>query len=136
MAKIESKKVQVAAPSHTVFEFLSDFSHFEKLLPADKVSKVTIAEKVISFQINGLATIGMRLESSQSPNLLHIVSEGKNPFDFTLDIHLNEINASTTEAYLVFDGNMNPFLKMMVEKPLGQFFNQLADRLSDRYQAG
>lgn len=136
MAKIESKKVTVAAPAQTVFDFLSDFSHFEQLLPADKVSKVSIQPNIISFQINGLASIGMRLASSQAPNLLHIVSEGKNPFDFILDIHLKELSASSTEAGLVFDGNMNPFLKMMVEKPLSQFFNQLADKLSDRYQAG
>ena len=136
MAKIESKKVLVAAPAQTVFDFLADFSHFEQLLPADKVSKVAIQPESISFQINGLASIGMRLASTQVPTLLHIVSEGKNPFDFTLDIHLKEVSSNSTEAFLIFDGNMNPFLKMMVEKPLTQFFNQLAERLRDRYQAG
>ena len=74
----------------------------------------------------------MKLDSSEENKLIHIVSNGKNPFDFTLDIHLKEQD-SVTESQLVFEGKMNAFMKMMAEKPLTNFFNLLADNLTTHF---
>ena len=43
-----------------------------------------------------------------------MTSKGKNPFDFVLDVDMNEVEGGT-EAQLIFDGKMNPFMKAMVD---------------------
>jgi carbon monoxide dehydrogenase subunit G len=132
MATFSSNKVAVPASSNDIFNFLTDLNNLQKLMPGDKIDQWQSDAETCSFQIKGLAKIGMKLDSTEENKKIHIVSNGKNPFDFTLDIHLNEQGAST-ESQLIFDGNMNAFMKMMAEKPLTNFFNLLADNLKAHF---
>ena len=42
---------------------------------------------------------------------------------------MNPVNDTQTEVQLLFEGKFNPFLKMMVEKPLQNFINSLTDKI-------
>ena len=75
-----------------------------------------------------MARIGLKKESQVESNLIKISSFGKVPFTFTLDIHLVEKENDTCEAYMLFEGDINAFMKMMVEKPLSNFFNMLVTK--------
>ena len=130
MSKIESDKVQVSKSSEEVFTFLSDFNNFEKLMP-EQVSDWKADKESCSFNIKGLASIGMRIVEKKPNNYIKIVSDGKVPFNFTLNVYLNEIDKTKTEGQLIFESDMNPFMKMMAEKPLKNFFNMLAGKLKD-----
>lgn len=130
MSKIESDKVQVNKSSQEVFEFLSDFNNFEKLMP-EQVSDWKSDKERCSFNIKGLASIGMKIVEKQPNNYIKIVSDGKVPFNFTLNVYLTEIDKTKTEGQLIFESDMNPFMKMMAEKPLKNFFNMLAGKLKD-----
>ncbi|KAB1066178.1 hypothetical protein [Salibacter halophilus] len=128
MAKIESKEVTINEKSTTLSKFLGNLNNLQKLMPEDKISDWESDEDSCRFQIKGLAKIGMRKSSEDSSKVV-MESEGKNPFDFTLTINLDEKGDDTT-AKILFDGKMNPFMKAMVEKPLTNFFNMLADKLA------
>jgi carbon monoxide dehydrogenase subunit G len=130
---IETNKVELKASQEQVFEFLSDFRNFEKLIPKDKVSKWNATEDTCSFNINGMADIGMKIVEKSPFSVINIKSEGKNPFEFTLNGFIEEKGENQCIAFLVFNAEVNPFLKMMVEKPLGNFFNMLADKLKEIY---
>lgn len=134
MTTIESKIVTVNSPRENVFNFLTDFNNFEKLVPQDKISDYKSTSDSCSFVINGMATIGMKIESTTPPSHIKVVSHGKNPFDFTMDIQLEEAPDNKSTAQIIFNGNINPFLKMMVEKPLTNFFNMLVDKLAEVYE--
>lgn len=131
MSTIQSQKVLVPRSDQEVFDFLVDFNNFEKLMPEGKISGWKSDTESCSFQINGLAKIGMRITNKTPHSEVNIVSDGKNPFEFTLNIYMTAVDASSCEAYLVFDGKMNPFLSTMVTKPLTNFFNMLATNLKE-----
>jgi carbon monoxide dehydrogenase subunit G len=132
MTKIETDHVAVNGSAATIFEFLSDFNHFEQLLPADKVENWTSDKTSCSFRIKGMADIGMEIKHQQPSSEINIVSKGKVPFDFTLDVFLSPTpNADVTEVYMCFSGDINPFMKMMIEKPLRNFFNMLVTKLAE-----
>lgn len=128
MAKIESKKLEINSSATDIYQFLFDLNNLEQLMPSDKVESWKSDEEQCSFNIKGLSKIGMKRVSGTPDSIINIVSEGKNPFDFTLDIHL-EANGDTCYGQIVFDGKMNPFIKAMVEKPLTNFFNMLVEKL-------
>ena len=65
-------------------------------------------------------------------SLIYLDSYGKSPFKFTLNLFLSE-HDTNCKAHLVFDGDINPFMKMMVEKPLTEFFNDLVTKLERKY---
>ena len=48
-------------------------------------------------------------------------------------MHLNEEETNITEGYIEFDGEVNAFLKMMVEKPLLNLFNYMSHKLTKQF---
>ena len=130
MTKLESEKVSVNYTPQNVFDFLSNFNNFQKLMP-EQVTNWTSTEEECSFTINGMATIGMKIVEKNSPSQIKIISNGKVPFNFTLDVLISEAPDNKCTGQLVFEADLNPMLKMMVEKPLGNFFNLLAKKLQD-----
>lgn len=127
MTHIESKKVTVGASNSECFNFLTDLNHYELLLPQDKISNWESDEKSCSFKIQKTYKLDLLFKSADEPNVIHLESGSNSPFKFTLDIHLE--GGEHTEAQIKCDADINPFLKMMVEKPLNNLFDYMADRL-------
>jgi carbon monoxide dehydrogenase subunit G len=131
---IESNKVTVAASSEDVFNYLMDFNNIKELLPGDKISDWEATEEHCSFKIQKAATIPLVKQSSTPHKNIHIVSGEKSPFPFTLDIHISEADENGCEGFLHFEGEINPFLKMMVVKPLNSLFNDMARLLKEKFE--
>ena len=129
MTNIASKKVEVNNSAENVFNFLADFNNFEKLMPKDKISNWTSNSNECSFEINGMSSIGMKIQETSPYTSLRLVSHGKNPFSFTLDVKLEKTEKDFVISQMIFSGDINPFLKLVVEKPLTNFFNQLVENL-------
>lgn len=132
MTTIVSDKVKVAKPAQEVFEYLMDMNNILPLLPEEKVENWKGETDSCSFSIKGLAGIGMKRENAEEFSKISIVSHGKNPFDFTLDIFFESINETETEAFLEFNANMNMMLEMMAKTPLTNLFNMMANNLATR----
>ena len=130
MTKIESNKSEIDNSLENVFAFLSNFNNFQQLMPA-QVTNWTSTENECSFTINGMATIGMKIIEKTPSTHIKITSNGKVPFDFILHVNLTSLDANKTSGQLVFEAELNPMIKMMVEKPLTNFFNLLADKMKE-----
>jgi carbon monoxide dehydrogenase subunit G len=130
--EIKSETAHVQAPITEVFEFLSDCSNIEVLLPADKISDFTCNSEGCNFKVQGGFNISLLYVSKESPNHIRMKSGEKAPFDYTLDIILKEKDGHT-DGHMEFNGDVNMFLKMMVEKPLTALFNSMAKKLQQQF---
>lgn len=130
ITRIESDKVSINKPSEKIFDYLSDFQNFEKLMP-EQVTEWEATADECSFNISGMATIGMKIVEKTPSSKILISSNGKVPFDFTLLIDIDGKESTTTIGQIVFESELNPMMKMMVAKPLGNFFNMLAKKMAD-----
>lgn len=129
MTHIESEKVTVSSPVSKVYSYLLDMNNILPLLPEEKVENWKGEIESCSFTIKGLAGIGMKRESSEENKKITIISHGKNPFDFTLNIHFENISETETIAHIEFDANMNMMIEMMAKGPLTNLFNIMANNL-------
>jgi hypothetical protein len=127
---LQSDKVEIDNSAQNVFTYLSDFRNFEKLMPSQVTNWQSTADEC-SFTINGMATIGMKIIEKNPNSKITITSNGKVPFDFKLFVLIEEAGENKCIGQLTFESDMNPMLKMMVEKPLGNFFNMLAQKMKD-----
>ncbi len=125
---LESQKVRLTATPEKVFNFAIDFNHFDQLLPRDKISDWKSDVDFCSFRIQNAATIPLVKNGTTPHSRIDIVNGNGAPFTFTLVIHI-EPEKDGCSAWLVFDGDINPFLKMMVAKPLQNLFDFMAERL-------
>ena len=73
------------------------------------------------------------IQDGHEEGKIYLRSGEKSPFPFRLTIHLTEIEENITEGYIEFDGEVNAFLKMMVEKPLLSLFNYMSHKLSTQF---
>lgn len=128
MTHLESKHVEIAKPAQTLYDFVQDMNNFQQLLPEGRISEWKSDGTSCSFKVQGAATIGLQLDGGTAPELLKLKATERSPFPFTLDVHMKESDGNTT-IWQEFNADLNPFIKMMVEKPLQNLFDHIADRM-------
>ena len=128
MTKLESKKVEITKPAQDLYAFLKDMNNFQQLLPEGRISEWKSDGASCSFKVQGAATIGLMVEGGDAPGHLKLRATDRSPFPFTLDVFLKEDGGRTT-IWQEFNADLNPFIKMMVEKPLQNLFDHIADRM-------
>jgi carbon monoxide dehydrogenase subunit G len=129
MTHLESNKVVIRQKPEEVFRFLSDFNNIGSLMP-EQVENFRVEDDTCTFTIKGMATLGLAYAQKTPVSKVEMKSHGKVPFDFVLSCNIEPIGEETAVS-LHLDAALNPFLKMMAEKPLTNFLNMLAVRYSE-----
>lgn len=127
MTRLESEKVTIKQPASEVFGWLSDLNNLKHLMP-EQVEDWVSTEKDCSFTIKGMATLGMARDTLTPNSQIKLIRNGKAPFDFVLYCNMSEDEGGSTQLQLSFDADLNPFLKLMAEKPLTNFLNLLVKK--------
>jgi carbon monoxide dehydrogenase subunit G len=130
MTRIESDKTSVKKSSEEIFNFLSNFNNFEKLMP-EQVTNWQSNENECSFTIAGMASLGMKIVEKRPSDYIKVERNGNAPFDFTLECNINKNSNTDSEVQLAFNADLNPMLKMMAVKPLTNFLNLIVQKLKD-----
>tara|TARA_E500000178_G_scaffold295282_1_gene301010 strand:- start:668 stop:1054 length:387 start_codon:yes stop_codon:yes gene_type:complete len=120
--KLESSIATVAKPIEDVFEQLTLASTYELLMPEEASFRIK-DEKHFSFKLGGMHVIPLKLER-QTPNTQIVMAADGGSVPFELHTNLEAIDGET-KIQLVFEGNINPMMQMMVKKPLTQFLEAL-----------
>ena len=129
---LTGEKVNVETNIKNIESFLTNSNNIEHLLPKDKISDFQADELSCSFKVQGGITISL-VQNGVDDGKIFLRSGEKSPFPFKLTIYLNHIEENATEGYIEFDGEVNAFLKMMVEKPLMNLFNYMSNKLSAHF---
>ena len=131
---IKGKTVNVDASRDEIFEFLKDSNNVIHLLPQDKISDYQSTTEMCSFKVQGGVIISLIQDGAEGLDVLYMKSGEKSPFPFRLGIHMKE-TTEQTEGYIQFDGEVNAFLKMMVERPLTNLFNYMTEKLHEHFSS-
>lgn len=135
MDKLPSEKLKIKAPAEKIYNFITDFNNFEKLMP-EQVADWQSTTESCSFRIEGLATIGMRMKTKTPHSYVLIEKEGDAPFDFQLECNFEKIDSTSCESQIIFYAKLNPMYSMLVSKPLSNFVNMLNTKLKELADSG
>lgn len=113
-------------PTNLLFEYMGDFNNFKHLLPEDKISNFECTSEQCSFGIKGLMPLTIKIKERIPMSRITFETTGVAKFVFTLHIHL--LNNQQTNVEL--EGDMNPIIKSMAEKPLRDLVNTMASKLA------
>lgn len=130
--KINSQTVIIAAPQQEVFDFLKDANNILHLLPQDKITDFKATKDDCSFKVQGGVIISLIHDGEEGTDKLFMKSGEKSPFPFRLTINTGN-KSEETEGRIEFDGEVNMFLKMMVEKPLTNLFNYMSNKMKEHF---
>ena len=123
---LEGRKIIVNKSSVGLKEMLNRPKDYQNLMP-ENLQKFETTEKGFKFSLSGMPEIGLIIEEVSS-NQVVLKSDSAN-LQFALKGLLSPISEQKTEVQLVFEGKFNPFIKMMVEKPLKNFIDQLTNKI-------
>ena len=130
MTTFDSDEVSIARSQNFVYDFLTDFNNFEKLMPS-QISQWQSDGESCSFNIQNMATLAMRYQLREPHDNIKIISEGKSPFPFDLQCFIQEDGVESCKVKLQFNAKMNPMIKMMAARPLENFINILGVKLKE-----
>ena len=129
---IQSTSVSVQASITSVRAFLSDAQNISFLLPQDKISEFQATTEQCSFKAQGGILIKL-LFDEQNDQIVRYRSGAGSPFSFSLSISLQNEGESCI-GQVTFDGQVNGFMKVLIEKPLKSLFEQMSIQLKAHFE--
>ena len=130
---IESQVIQAGVSADALFDSLRSPAQLEEFLPSNQVSDFTASESGCSFKVTGGFSIGIERTGEEKPFLVRFESQKGTPIRFILDVLIQSLSNETSSLQVRCDADLNPFMKMMAEKPLQAIFSGMADAVMQKY---
>ncbi len=123
---LEGRKIIVNKSINELMEMLKNPDDYKNLMP-DSLQSFESREDGFKFSLKGMPEIALKIAGVSANQI--ILQSASSSLDFSLKGAMNPVSENQTEVQLLFDGKFNPFIKMMVEKPLQNFINSLSDNI-------
>ena len=123
---LEGRKIIVNKSAGELVELLKNAADYKTLMP-DSLQSFEVRDNGFKFSLKGMPEIALKIEEVNEKHV--VLKSASSSLDFTLKGVMNSLSENQTEVQLLFEGDFNPFIKMMVEKPLQNFINSLTDNL-------
>ena len=122
---LESKKTIINKSQKEFFEFLTDLNNFEQLMP-ENTDKFEVDGESFLFSLKGMPEIRLVVKEKQEFDKI-ILGAASSKLNFSLTAIINTVSENSCEAQLLFDGEFNAMMAMMVKSPLQKFIDTLTD---------
>lgn len=126
-----------------LFDYIGDMNNMPSILP-EQVVDVKADHDNLSFTIQGMGSIALRVAKREPNKLIQLVPEGKTPFQFVLNIYIRDtespshqvtksmsVSESESECCFEIDAQLNPLMQMMASRPLQNLVNMMASRAEE-----
>ena len=124
---IEGNTIRLEKSKEHLFNFFSDVKNFEQIMP-ENINKFEVDGDSFLFGLPGLPEIRLVLkEKTPFSNVTLGAASSKLPF--TLSANIKEITENKSEVSLIFEGDFNPMMAMMIAKPLNKFVTTLSENI-------
>ena len=125
---LETKKSIINKSQKDFFEYLTDLNNFEHLMPENN-TKFEVDGDSFIFGLKGMPEIRLVVKEKQEFNKI-VLGAASSKLDFSLTVNIIEISENSCETQLLFNGDFNPMMAMMVKGPLQKFINTLTENAS------
>jgi hypothetical protein len=123
---LEGRKIIVNKSVQELVEMLRNPEDYKNLMP-ESLQSFEVQDNGFKFSLKGMPEIALIIEEISDKQV--VLKSASSSLEFALKGEMNAVNENQSEVQLLFDGKFNPFIKMMVEKPLQNFINSLTDNL-------
>lgn len=123
---LEGRKIIVNKSSSELAAMLKNPQDYKDLMP-DSLQNFEAREDGFKFGLKGMPEIALKIDNVSDKEV--VLRSASSSLDFALTGLMNPVSETQTEVQLLFEGKFNPFIKMMVEKPLQNFIAALTDKI-------
>ena len=131
-SKFESSVKQVPYPQQAVYNSLSDLNNLEKVrdrVPEDKVKDFSFDQDTVSLNVAPVGELKLRICEREEPKCIKFETV-QSPVPFNVWVQVLPVDENNSKMKVTVKAELNPFIKSMVEKPLQDGVEKIADALS------
>ena len=100
------------------------------LVLPEQVVDITADNDNLSFTIQGMGKVSLRVSKREPNKFIQLVPEGKVPFQFVLNVNIRNCEqGEQSECCFEIDAQLNPLMQMMASKPLQNLVNMMAEKV-------
>ena len=132
MSKYESSVKNIPYPQERVYAKLEDLNNLEGLkdkLPEDKVKDLTYSRDEATVNVSPLGNVTIRVIEREEPKCIKLEAAGS-PIPVTLWIQIIPNGEEASKMRIVAEAEINFMLRAMIEKPLKEGLDKIAEALS------
>ena len=131
-SKFESSVKQIPYPQQAVYNNISDLRNLEKVkdrIPEDKVSDFTFDEDTVGLNVQPVGELKLRICEREEPKCVKFETV-QSPVPFNVWIQVLPVDEQNSKMKVTVKAELNPFIKSMIEKPLQEAVEKIADALA------
>jgi len=125
--EFSSDKVQVNKSPEELFSLFENLENMKLFMPTS-VERFEADADTFVFGLKGMPDVRLLVDEKQVPSMMKFKA-ASSKLDFTLACMV-EPSDNGSQVHYDFEGKFNPMIKMMVERPLKKFIEDLAEATS------
>ena len=131
-SKFESSVKQVPYPQQAVYNNISDLTNLEKVrdrVPEDKVQGFSFDQDTVCINVAPVGELKLRICDREEPKCVKFETV-QSPVPFNVWVQVLPVDENSSKMKVTVKAELNPFIKSMVEKPLQEGVEKIADALA------
>ena len=131
-SKFESSVKQIPYPQEAVYRNISDLTNLEKVrdrVPEDKVNDFSFDQDTVSLNVAPVGELKLRICERDEPKCVKFETV-QSPVPFNVWIQVLPVDELNSKMKVTVKAELNPFIRSMVEKPLQDGVEKIADALA------
>jgi hypothetical protein len=125
---LESPRIAVNKSAQSLFDLLCDVKNFEKLMPENTAKFEVVGEESFIFGLSGMPEIKLKMKEKIAPNKI-VLGAASDKLPFTLTADIISLSQNSSNVQLLFEGEFNAMMAMMIKGPIGKFIETLATNM-------
>lgn len=126
--RLETASRSINTSSKALYTFLEDVKNFEKLMPENISKFELLSDDKFVFALKGMPEIVLKIKEKSPYNQL-VLGSASDKVPFTLTANIKEVSENDSEVQLIFEGEFNAMMGMMIKGPITNFINTLSDNM-------
>ena len=131
-SKFESSVKQVPYPQQAVYNNISDLRNLEKVrdrVPEDKIQGFSFDQDTVCINVAPVGELKLRICDREEPKCVKFETV-QSPVPFNVWVQILPVDENSSKMKVTVKAELNPFIKSMVEKPLQEGVEKIADALA------
>ena len=131
-SKFESSVKLIPYSQQAVYNNISDLRNLEKVrdrVPEDKVQDFSFDEDTVSLNVAPVGELKLRICDREEPKCIKFETV-QSPVPFNVWVQILPVDENSSKMKVTVKAELNPFIKSMVEKPLQEGVEKIADALA------
>jgi len=129
LSYFESRTGKLICNAEEVFSFVTDIRNFERFIPGGIISNWNAEKESCSFSVSMLGTVSVRLAEKERYKKVVFSGDALKKNDFLLTLSITDNDSDHAEVMILLSAELNPMMKMMAGKPIGQFLERLINEM-------